>query len=841
MKLESDHFSGCFSVVNETTTTATLKVANKELTAKDFTVLVNGKEVTPTKVESDAKGEVYTITHASLKDTSGTVSVNGKQAAFNFVVVEPKVESVKAINAKQVEVKFATAVDEASVLETAGTLKAGVFVFKSLETPVKTITANSATGVLSEDGKTLTVKASGTEVFEGRYDVTVDGAKDKAGKVIDKYVAKNVDFGKDTVAPTITATERISSNQVKVKFSEPVVFAAGALTAKYTDTSLTLDNSKITVGSTALGSVTSAASAPVSELVLNLSNADVKVDKDIAVKFNGVADTDGNLISPQPAEITVVKQQADGVEPTISTVTQTGAKKFAIKFAKDLDGNIAAADVTVGGVATTAVKKVSASEYEFTTATNLKGLQTVEVAANKAVDLAGQKNTAALSKLVTFTEDATAPKATSKLVVGKDNKEYIELTFDKDVTAGAVTVAGSRVKDYITTSGISESVTAVYADGTGVNKKVLHVPLTAASLAVEGAAYDLTVSSAAVTSIAGVKMTDTTAKFTRGTDGASANTDIVSAVVVAQGGDNNTVTATFTIPSGSKLDGTTATNVANYVIAGAEVESVSLAAASGTTQVATLKLKEGSNTFTGVRNITVKDVKVAGSTKVMEPKTSTTVSLKENVRPTVTKSEVTKVTQSTTGSALVPAVNATVSNAQLVTTGVATGTPVVTLNSATYNTGASKAAVNGVELEYDGAVWKSNTAAVADSAITSVSGVTGAVAGDKVTFDLSAYTAEVPAVPATTGSTDVLLTFSEAVVPGSAVDFELFIDNSKVTATVATSAVTDTKTLKVTIDKALTTENFAKGVQLKAATTLDIADTAGNLLKLDAPISLKLN
>ena len=782
-----------------------------------------------------------------FKGTDGKTVVVGE--ATPPVTGEVKVESVSAINAKQVQVTFNTPVDKDSVIakttsggETAGTLVNGVFAFSTLDS--KAITADSAKGELSTDGKTLTITASGTEVFEGRYDVTIDGAKDKDGKAVAKYEMKNQTFAKDTVAPTVSSTERVSSNKVKVKFSEPVVFSAGALTAKYADSTVApaLTTGDVTVGSTDIASVTSANSAPVSEITLNL-NANVKENKDIVVTLNGVADTAGNLLNPQPATLTVTKLALDAVEPTISTVAQTGAKTFSIKFNKDLDGTtLAASDVTVGGTQAASMKKISASEYEFTMAANLDGLQTVTVAANKAVDLAGQKNTAALSKLVQFKVDAVAPKATAKLVKDKNNKEVIELTFDKDVTVGQVTVAGKQVKDYVTTDGISVTPTAVYADGTGANKKVVHIPLSASALAVEGAAYDVIVSSANVKSDAGKAMDDVKVQFTRGKDGQpeNVNTHVVSNVVVAQGGDNNTVTATFTIPSGTALDGATATNVANYVIAGAEVESVSLATPSNaTTQVATLKLKEGSNTFTGVRNITVKNVKVAGSTKVMEPKTITNVSLKENVRPTVAKSEVTAIT---VGSAQVPAVPATAAvtgtNAVKVT-GTASDATTTTTAATGYKV-VNNAGTLELQKADDNSVVNSNLATTqtfVQGAVTFT--IAGAAAGDTFTV---ATKANEPIVPAVAAKTEITLTFSEAVTKsGAAVDFELFIGGEKSTATVATTAATGKTQLTLTANKALTAEDFAKGVQLKAVSTLDIADVVGNKLKLDGPINLTLN
>ncbi|MBD7909118.1 S-layer homology domain-containing protein [Sporosarcina gallistercoris] len=628
------------TVVNETTTTATLKTANKELTAKDFTVLVNGKEVTPTKVESDAKGEVYTITHASLKDTSGTVSVNGKQAAFNFVVVEPKVESVKAINATQVEVKFNNEVDAATVFAagTSGTLKTGVFAFSNLDpnSPLtNNVAGNSATGELSKDGKTLTITADTGKVFEGRYDVKIDGLKDVDGKKVEVFEKKVLDLGKDTTAPTITGTERVSANKVKIKFSEPV--QAHTPTYTYAD-------------GTTESNVTTTVSAGATEVLVDLSNAGVPVNKEITVTFNGLKDMAGNIVTPQPSTVKITKEQVDGVAPAISSVTQTGAKTFNIKFSKNVEDITFTADgteVDVSGTpAVTAIDKVSANEYKVTVDANLDGATTVTVKAGKAVDLAGQTSATDLSKVVTFSQDVVAPKVTaSKLVVDKNNAEVLELTFDKDVTAGVVTLAGKQVKDYVTTTGINETPTAVYADGKGTNKKVLHVPLSAAALKVEGAAYDLTVSSTAVTSVSGNKAMDSMkVQFTRGKDGVAPSdvkTALKAVTPIAQDASiNNKVTVEFT----DNVDGATGTNVANYKIDGAVVESARIVA--GSPKIVELTLKADSNTFTGVRNVTVENVKAAGSSVAMDKYTGT-VTLKENVAPKVEKAVLTTTTEVT--------------------------------------------------------------------------------------------------------------------------------------------------------------------------------------------------
>lgn len=464
--------------------------------------------------------------------------------------------------------------------------------------------------------------------------------KDKASKAGIKYEAKNIEFAKDTTAPTVTGTERVSATQVKVKFSEPVTISAGAVTA---------DTTNVKVNGSAINAYTG---TRVTEIVVDLSDASIAVGKEVKVTLNGVTDAVGNLITPQPTTVTVKKEAVDAVAPTITEVTQTGAKTFSIKF--DKVAKLAAftadkAEVEVSGSEVTAIEKVSDTEYKVTVAANLKGLQKVTVKSGKVTNLDGVATTADLTKTVTFSTDEVAPKATSKLVT-KDGVEYIELTFDKDVNlvgSKEVKISGSYVNNYVTQTVSATEVVAKYADETEENKKVVLLPLNASGLNVKGAAYDVKIvnkdNDNGIKSVAGVAFEEATAKYTRGEDKpTAANTEVVKSVAFkAVSGNNDQIQVEFTFTTGFSLDGASATNPANYTVNGAEIESVTLGAASGTTQIVTLNLKKNSNLFTGTRNATVKDVKIAGSTKVMEAKTVITEVIKENVRPTLSTVAVT--------------------------------------------------------------------------------------------------------------------------------------------------------------------------------------------------------
>lgn len=646
----------------EANTEELLAAVEKATTALDTAVkalntVVKANEIALAKAEVVAAKEAVTALEKSVVDAKDVMTTEltakttaaiatAKKAieATEAVIVKAEedakvlaVESIKGINATQVEIKFNKPVDKTTVLDANGKLVANVANFVELGT-AKTITEADLTGELSKDGKTLVVTAAGTDRFEGRYDITIDGLKDQNGKAMVKYVGKTVEFGKDTVAPVVTGTERISASQVKVLFSEPVTFAAGAVTA---------DTLNVKAEGAAVAAL---AKTAVTEVVIDLSDASIAVGKEVKLTFNGVEDAAGNLISPQPTSVTIKKESSDVQAPSLVAVAQTGINTFTLTF--DKVTTLAKNGVTLSDATVKSVEKVSDTVYKVTTNENLKGLQRVTVLKGKATNIDGIATTADLSKTVTFVTDETAPKATSKLVT-VNGMEYIELTFDKNVElkgAKRVTIAGTYVDNFVTKTLAPVDVVAQYADAKQENKKVVLLPLTNKDLAIKGATYDVKIVNKAeangIVSEAGKAIEELTAKFTRGENTPVAETNkavVKSAEFKAVANNNDQVKVVFTIDGEHTLDGQTATNVNNYSVSGAVIESVTLEPATTTvddvkvtTQTAILNLQKNSNTFTGVRNATVKGIKVAGSTIAMEETALRTEALTENVRPTLT-------------------------------------------------------------------------------------------------------------------------------------------------------------------------------------------------------------
>ncbi|OMP66719.1 hypothetical protein BTO28_11305 [Domibacillus epiphyticus] len=493
--------------------------------------------------------------------------------------------------------------------------------------------AGTLTGKLSADGKTLTVTSQ--NVLSKRYDVVVDGVKTTDAKDVAKY-EEMITIAADKTAPTILGTERISAAQVKVKFSEPMK-AFSSVTFKYAD------------GTTVSGVTGGIANSGDSEAVFTMDPASVTANKEIVATFIGAQDQAGNLLTPNPANVSFVRGAADGVAPTVSSITQVGATKFAVKFSEQI---LAKPVVKVNGTTVDAASVVQdtndTTQYIVTAPAVLDGATTVAI--ESFTDLSGEAGTNT-SRVVKFVKDTAAPKIVGSQVVVDDTnrKEYLEVTFDKDVVLGStptptVDGVGSYVKDFVTTAiGTADLNATPVTFKSATNKKVIRVELDTflgTTFDVKDAAYTLDLAFDNVKSEAGVAVEGTKATFTRGEDGTPASTAVVAVSNVAQGTDNNKVAVTFD----QEVDGASATNVANYKVDGAVVESVSLLPATtttgSTTQVAILNLKANSNTFTGTRNIEITNVKAKGSTKVMAPYTST-VSLAENVVPTITAAKLT--------------------------------------------------------------------------------------------------------------------------------------------------------------------------------------------------------
>jgi len=569
----------------------------------------------------------------------GTVDGTELKASVNVVVkaVAPKVESVSAINAKQIEIKFNKAIDKDTVIDDQGTtdpsddlLKGSAVEITELDSQTgdNKITEASAGASLSADGKTLTITATGSEYFDGHYTVVVtDNVKDAQGKALSR-TAFNVNVN-DTTRPTVTGVTYDDYQTAIVNFSEPIK-TAGNVSFKLADGSSLVTNPTTTVVN--------------GKLKIDLSSIDsADVNKNITVTIVGASDYKGNVVSPNPVTVTVKKDTSDTTKPTVTSITPTSNKSFDIKFSEKLKA--APTIAAVGGQTATPVKDASdPTLYHVTLSGPVSGLQTVSV--TSFADLSNLTGDP-YSKVVNFSSDETAPVLTSSKVEKIDGIEYLVLTYNEYVEpTDGVAINGTYLDNYVSKSaptlttetdpsGSDNAPFSLYKPVDGKSKSV-KLDLSALTKAAD---YTVDLPEGLVKDLFGndsAKVTNF--KFTRTSNGSTGapkvDTTYDSNGVKADPSDNNKLTVRFD----RTVDGASAINTDNYKVEGATVTDAKLIDNS-TTATVELTLAPDSNAFSGAHMITISGVKSQDG-NVMDTYV-TSENLTENVRPTVTKAELT--------------------------------------------------------------------------------------------------------------------------------------------------------------------------------------------------------
>jgi trimeric autotransporter adhesin len=246
--------------VDENTLEVTFNGELKEVKKEDFTI--EGVEIDSVSIKAAAAAESKTTvvvikTKTKLEEgKSYTVAYKGKttdKTKVEVPVVTPKVESVSAINLREVKVTFNKPVDKNTI--TGGTVK------YFINGTQKTITTDY-TLTVSEDGKTLTITSLAPVSQGDKLTVELDGVKTVSGEAFAKTTQEVTAL--DVTVPTVTDVKVVGTNKLEVDFSEPlrtaptikvddgnvssvVSFTAGDSKAIVTTGTLTTGDHKLTV------------------------------------------------------------------------------------------------------------------------------------------------------------------------------------------------------------------------------------------------------------------------------------------------------------------------------------------------------------------------------------------------------------------------------------------------------------------------------------------------------------------------------------------------------------------------------------------------------------------
>lgn len=532
--------------------------------------------------------------------------------------VTPAVEAVKGLNAKELEVKFNTAVDAKDAAITTKYAVEGVAITNA---------------VVSEDGMTVTLTTD-KEVKLTNGKVTVKPIKTKAdAKVLTEEFNKLITFA-DTTPVSVNSVEAKGTTAV-ITFDEPVQ-SEGTISLNGTELSkerYTLSGKKLTI-------------------------TGLTAEQSYKVDIVGATDFANNIANPIAVNFTVLKADVDNSKPTVSTAVN--GTEITFDFSEELMKQNLNADaetkeyakVTVGSTVfylTDADIKDTEDKTVFTI--DAKSALGTATFINTNIKVEGQKDLAGnagdafefnaiLSKDLT---PATLVSAATKMLVADDvnattDVDALYLTFSEPVKVeGKLTVKTQNGIAYTTGKETAVKADAGFdVDGNGkiegAEKNTVKVDIDLDS----NSTYTFELSAKAVTDLAGNVTADTvTFNVTTGVFEATPETPTDSLVFGATPvvvTDNNVFTVEY-----AKDVTATATNAANYTLGGKELPAgTQLQFVDGTKKVR-FTLPEGSITANGNYVLEASNVVDTKGNTLKGGKVTTQVALKENIVPVATK------------------------------------------------------------------------------------------------------------------------------------------------------------------------------------------------------------
>ncbi|USK70012.1 hypothetical protein [Peribacillus asahii] len=369
------------------------------------------------EVIESVKAEVEELKAKDSKLAENILKAVEKNNAKYEAALVPVVKSVTAINAKTIEVKFSSAID-AKTLKNAG---ADVITVAAGEGASN---AGTVTQELSEDGKTLTLKADADKIFKGEYTVKVpfEIVKGLDGKFLSPVNAKVT--VNDTAAPVLTAaTSTIKDTKDGVK-----------------QITLTFDEEVKSIDTVKINGVNYSAAVSGKTATVNV---DLDASKTYDVQVVNATDAAGNVKTSQVAPLTV---SVDNVAPSIVSVVAAGENKVTVTLDKELEGDKLAISGKVGTFSADVVEKVEVNaknKKEYTLTLDKAYLfkngnsdtVTLTVAKEALVDTLGNKNASEITKTVVVSKDATAPQAVKVATSTTDGKvTSFSVTYNEEVT-----------------------------------------------------------------------------------------------------------------------------------------------------------------------------------------------------------------------------------------------------------------------------------------------------------------------------------------------------------------------------------------------------------------------
>lgn len=610
-------FDGKGAKFSEILAAGTLPKAKRDLTKADF------------------EGSYVTVN----LDGSNGASYDPRNDAVDVPTGDLKVESVSAINATKVQVKFGKPVD---VVTGSNVANYGLYAVGGNTNMVLSVELNATKTVATLNLKTTDYLTN----VPTNYTLKVDGVKDGQGNEISDFSA--VYTLADTDRPTIGDVTFVDSKTISFTVSEPVAAddstaAAGDINqfvGVYNASGVKVFGLDHMAGKARYNAATGKVTVDVSTLTAGT----------YTVKVANLKDKAGNLVTPNPVskEFTVTN---DTVAPEVTSIEPLGLKNDAgtlkgvlkVVFSEKIDP-AATPDfvVEVDDVADAAATLTPESDGKTYTVT-LSGPTTAglhKIAIKTFKDLA-QNPGATKAQFVTFA--AQEPSATTAEYKTFATGNKVVVKFDRKVTQSvlanltATYITSEHVEGSVTIDATALSVTDI--DNDGQNELVIDADdyngNGAGTLALPGGSYKVTLVAGLVADSADQTNASKEITFSIPESPTSTEVTIDSGTAPAQDALNmNIVKVKFT----GKVDSATALNTNNYTIEGEKVFTKAVFTSAAKDEVR-LTLADSAIKIDGDYTLAINGVKDANGNAVKAY--SKPITLKENEKPFIAKAEIT--------------------------------------------------------------------------------------------------------------------------------------------------------------------------------------------------------
>lgn len=398
---------------------------------------------------TDGTTEDILLDEPLVENVPTQIDVKIKGRSFSPTVVyrveQLKVVNVENINAGQFVVHFNQEVDLVdSYVDSNSSYWQGGYWYQSQQNVSKFFKLTDRSGriiplqkgEISEDRKSFTITIDEQRPLLGTYNLKINGVHAFNGVALPSF-EDSYYFEADFERPEIIETEHLSTNVVKVKFSEPVYGNLSSLTYKIGSDVVTgvkasyLDNYWTSYKNT-------------TEIIFDLSNAryrfgTVPANVKIDVTANGLRDVANNyfLNGSNSYTFQIKKEGNDNRAPRLVSVDQIGAKQFKLTFNEPMSriyGYQIRLESPLLDYNVEAVTPVEGDPTSFIVTTDEYLEGNIQISSHEyysVYDATGTKGK--FSKNYKFKYDTSRAKVVQTRVVRENNLEYLFVQFDRNV------------------------------------------------------------------------------------------------------------------------------------------------------------------------------------------------------------------------------------------------------------------------------------------------------------------------------------------------------------------------------------------------------------------------